>query len=139
MSKRRFKAKNIKYYGKEYRSNFEVDTVKQLHKHRSSGTPFTIHYEVDKLSYVKTGIYLPDFKIIKPDGTYLYIEVKGVLDVDTQVKMRAVKECNPDVTIAFLFQRDNLIRKGGKMRYSGWCDKYGFDWAIKEVPERWLV
>jgi hypothetical protein len=139
VTKRRLKAKSVSYYGKEYRSKFEVDTVKQLHKHKKTH-PFKHKYEVDTLTYVKKpGTYLPDFKIIKPDGSYLYIEVKGVLDIDTQTKMRAVKECNPDVVIAFLFQRNNLVRKGGKMRYSDWCDKYGFPWAIKDIPERWLT
>jgi hypothetical protein len=115
--------------------------VKQLHKQRKELSTFDFKYEVEKLSFIvpeKQRTYLPDFKIIRKDGTVLYIEVKGVLDLDTQMKMRLVKECNPDVTIAFLFQRDNRIRKGSKMKYSDWCNKWGFDWAIGVIPERWL-
>jgi hypothetical protein len=141
MSKRRFNSQGVKYYGKTYRSKLEVSVVKQLLKKRKELSTFDFKYECETIPYVqpeKQRTYLPDFKIVRKDGSVLYIEVKGVLDLDTQMKMRLVKLCNPTINIAFLFQKDNLIRKGGKMRYSDWCEKYGFGWAIGDVPERWL-
>lgn len=33
---------------------------------------------------------------------------------------------------------DRPFRKNGKMRPSDWAKKYGFKFAIKEVPKEWL-
>jgi hypothetical protein len=137
----RFNSQGRKYYGVTYQSDFEIKVVKQLFEKRKKLATFDFKYECEKIPFTqpeKQRTYLPDFKVVRKDGSVLYIEVKGVLDLDTQMKMRLVKLSNPTINIAFLFQKDNLIRKGGKMRYSDWCEKHGFDWAIGDVPERWL-
>jgi len=141
MSRRNNKKNNLTYKGVEYRSKLEVEVVKLLHKaHKSLKKSFDFVYENESIPYtLPERLYLPDFVITRNDGSVVYVEVKGYLDNDATRKMRAVKACNPDKTFVFLFSKDNPIRKGAKMTYSGWAEKNGFDWAIGEVPERWLT
>jgi len=138
MSKR--KKHDLWYRGTEYRSKLEVSVVKLLYTaRRTLKKAFTFKYESEGIPYIlPERIYVPDFVITRSDGSVVYIEVKGYLDNDATRKMRAVKACNPDKTFFFLFAKDNPIRKGAKMKYSDWAEKNGFDWAIGELPERWL-
>jgi len=131
---------DLTYCGTTYKSGLEIDVVKLLYTARTKlKKSFSFSYEPVVFGYVeKARKYNPDFEILREDGSTIFIEVKGYLDRDAQKKMLAVKECNPDETFVFLFLRDSLIRKGRKMRYSGWCEKHGFDYAIGEIPERWL-
>lgn len=141
MSRRSKKTKQeLTYRGTTYKSGLEVEVAKLLYKARGKIEPsFKFNYENEPFEYVLAPReYWPDFMIVREDDSKVYIEVKGYLDRDSQRKMLAVKECHPNETFVFLFSRDSLIRRGGKMRYSDWCKKYGFDWAVGEVPERWL-
>jgi len=128
------------YRGTEYRSKLEVSVVKLLYAaRRTLKKAFTFKYESEGIPYtLSERMYVPDFVIERADGSVVYIEVKGYLDNDATRKMRAVKACNPDKVFVFLFAKDNPIRKGAKMKYSDWAEKNGFDWAIGEVPKRWL-
>ena len=95
-------------------------------------------YEKEKLKYTVPAsehVYTPDltFKSRK-----WICEIKGVLDFETQKKMLHVRASNPDRDIRFLFQRDNVIRRGSKTRYSDWCNKHGFLYAIGKIPQEWL-
>jgi len=134
------RGENLRYRGTEYRSKLEVSVVKLLYSARSTfGRCFNWKYESEGIPYtLPERLYVPDFVIKRSDGSTIYVEVKGYLDNDATRKMRAVKACNPDKTFVFLFAKDNPIRKGAKMRYSDWATKNGFDYAIGEVPERWL-
>lgn len=79
--------------------------------------------------------YTPD--VVLPNG--IHVEIKGRFTGEARTKMIAVKKCNPDVDIRFLFQRDDWCTKNHKMRYSEWCEKNGFDYAIGEViPSEWI-
>jgi predicted nuclease of restriction endonuclease-like RecB superfamily len=94
-------------------------------------------YEPEKLPYVIEHYYKPDFVIMKKNGKKLYLEVKGYMRIEDQKKMRAVKECNPDLDIRFYFAEDRLVHRS-KMKNSEWCAKYGFPCAIGKIPKRWL-
>jgi len=138
---RRSKNKNTLHYkGTDYRSMLEVEVVKLLESARKDLRKcFEFKYESEGIPYtLPERMYVPDFIIERSDGSVVYVEVKGYLDNDSTRKMRAVKECHPDKTFVFLFAKDNPIRRGAKMKYSDWAEKNGFDWAIGEVPERWL-
>jgi len=118
--------------GVTYRSGLEVRVAQQL-----EAAKVKFKYESEGLEYIlPSRVYVPDFILTKSG---VYIEAKGYLDRETQLKMLAVKAAHPDKTFVFLFSRDNPIRKGAKMKYSDWCVKYGFDYAIKEIKSEWLV
>lgn len=137
---------------KKMRSGFEKKIDDQL---RSAEVPYT--YEAARLVYYIAGSYLPDFvlgtskKVLTKDECCgkIILEVKGHLDVDTRKKMRAVKEENPTLDIRFVLQQNGFVYKNKKgkprraptstdMRYSDWCEKYGFKWCIGEVPDVWI-
>jgi len=133
------KAHSLTYRGVVYRSLLEIEVVKMLDKLKKKAKA-KVTYESEALPYIlPERLYVPDFVVTRKDGSVLYIEVKGYLDRDSTRKMLAVKECNPDLEIVFLFSKDNPIRKGAKMRYSDWCKKHGFKYSIGEVPEEWLI
>ena len=93
--------------------------------------------EAEGIEYLlPSRVYVPDFYI---PTTGVYIEAKGYFDNDARKKMIAVKACNPDKKFVLLFQRDVPVRKGAKMKYSDWCKKYDFDYAIGKVKEEWIV
>ena len=114
------------------RSAFEVGFINDL---EYRGVPF--EYEALVINYTlnKKGKYHPD--IVLPNG--IIVEAKGWFREDALKKMKAVKESNPDLDIRIVFQRaDEPIRKGAKMTYGQWADKYGFPWASRVIPQEWI-
>lgn len=125
--------KNAKKAG--YRSGFEHVIAQQLSEHKIN--PKEI-YETEEIHYIvpeKKSKYIPDFKL--PNG--IYIEVKGRLTAADRRKLQLVKKQNPELDIRILFQYANAkILKGSKTTYAMWAEKHGFQWAEKEIPEKWL-
>lgn len=97
-----------------------------------------VKYEQTTLTYTVPATqhkYTPDFEL--PDGTF--IETKGYFDTEDRQKHLHVKASNPGVKIRFLFTRAHEpIYKGSKTTYAMWCDKHGYEWAEKTVPEAWI-
>lgn len=89
----------------------------------------------DPIPYSEQHKYIPDF--VLPNG--IVIEVKGYFPDEDRVKMRSVKESHPELDIRFVFLNANSkTRKGGKMSYGDWADKYGFKYASRHIPVEWL-
>ena len=96
-------------------------------------------YEPLKLIYTIERTYTPDFIITRPGHHDIYVEVKGYFRSSDRTKMRRVKECNPSLDIRLIFPYDNKITSKSRMRYSDWCNKYGFKYHIgTEIPDGWL-
>jgi hypothetical protein len=113
-----------------FKSKFEEDVYNQVLKNGLS-----VEYETTKIPYTVTSNYLPDF--ILPNG--IIVECKGYFDIRAQVKMRSVKKNNPDLDIRFVFMNSrNKIRKGSKLTYADWCDRYGFPYADGIIPVAWF-
>lgn len=94
-----------------------------------------------KIPYtLSEAFYLPDIVIKRLSNPDLYIEVKSYFQpaVKDDVKMIAVKRCNPDLDIRFVFSDASKKMYGRKMTMSQWADKYGFPWAEGSVPRAWL-
>ena len=130
------------------RSRFEKTVAKQLDDKGMA-------YEYEKYSYeydeplrknqarcaecgsstlLRTGWYTPDFFL----DNGVIIESKGRFTAADRRKMVAVKEHHPDLDIKLLFMRNNRIHKNSQTTYVDWCDKHGYDCAVKEVPDAWL-
>ena len=119
----------------------KLDLEKKGIKYEYETLKFTYTKDICKNcgAIVKSGIYTPDFIIPRTSGIPLICEIKGYFDSQSRTKMQRVKRDNPDQDIRFVFQRDNFIRKGSKTKYSCWCLKNGFPYAIGEtVPKEWL-
>jgi len=113
-----------------YRSGLEAEIAEQL---ENAGIEF--EYEKMKVSYLRQANYIPDFKL--PSG--IIIEAKGRLTQEDRSKMRLVKKQNPELDIRFVFSRSSArLSKTSKTTYGTWCDKYGFPYADKTIPESWL-
>lgn len=122
------------------KSDFEFDlynSVKDKH-------PDT-EYETEKFHYILEYDYIPDLIIPLKKGK-LYIEAKGngrAFDAGVQKKMIAVKKQHPDKDIRIVFYRDGPVgnkRKDGSFKkQSEWAEDHGFPWAIKNIPEDWLI
>ena len=116
----------------KYRSKYEERQAKHL---RRAGIKFK--YESLTLEYVwpsKNAKYTPDW-LITSNG--IVIETKGKFTVQDRQKHLLIQSTYPDLDIRFVFMRDNKIHKKSKMRYSTWCEKHGFMYAIGDIPLEW--
>lgn len=116
-----------------YRSGLEDKVAKQL---ELQGVK--VEYETTKIKYVvpeSLHTYTPDF--VLPNG--IIVETKGRFVVADRKKHLLVQQQYPDLDIRFVFSNSKTkISKGSKTSYADWCNKNGFTFADKEVPEQWF-
>jgi len=115
-----------------YRSGLEDRISEQL---KGLSVPFK--YEEFKIKYEvhETRSYTPDFKL--PNG--IIVESKGRFVPDDRKKHLLVKKQHPELDIRFVFSNSKAkIRKGSKTSYGDWCDKNGYIYADKLIPEEWI-
>ena len=116
-----------------YRSGLEGKVAKQL---ELQGVK--VEYETTKIKYVvpeSLHTYTPDF--VLPNG--IIVETKGRFVVADRKKHLLVQKQYPDLDIRFVFSNSKTkISKGSKTSYADWCNKNGFTFADKEVPEEWF-
>jgi hypothetical protein len=125
----------------KYRNKFEQKIGDSLKSKKAK-----FDYEATKIDYTVSGTYLVDFEMKTKTGKTIYIETKGngrSFDHATRRKMIAVKQQHPELDVRIVFYSDGKIgpkRKDGTfMRQSDWAIKNGFKYAIKEIPDEWLV
>ena len=120
-----------------FRSGLE-DTVNDILK--ENGKSFS--YETEKISYIQPETkhnYTPDFVLNKIVGGKMYVETKGRWVKTDRLKFDLIFEQYPGIDIRFVFQNPNAkLYKGSKTTYAQYCDKKGWRWAKKEIPEEWL-
>lgn len=83
----------------------------------------------------KEARYTADFRL--PNG--VIIETKGRFVTADRQKHILIKEQRPDLDIRFVFSNpNNRISKKSETTYAKWCEKHGFLYARKSIPEEWL-
>lgn len=97
-----------------------------------------LSYETHKLPYVLEKNYVPDFIIHRPDGSTIFLEVKGFFRPSDRTKLLAVKRLEPTVDIRLVFARDNKLHSKSNTTYSAWCVKNGFKFSVGGVPREWF-
>ena len=107
------------------RNKFEKRIAKQLTKARVN-----LDYETEKIPYVLTGHYIPDFIIYTTLGK-VYLETKGYFRPEAKRKMVSVKRQHPGLDIRIIFY--NKTKANEK-----WALKYGFKYAFEKIPKEWL-
>lgn len=115
-----------------YRSQLERDFARSLKERK-----IEFDYESLKIAYTKEHIYRPDFLVTKKDGGLMIIESKGYFPAADMSKMRAVKKCNPEMDIRFIFSDSKKKNKGSKSNYGEWSKRNGFKFADKTMPSSW--
>jgi len=95
-------------------------------------------YEAKRIAYIQPEerrTYRPDF--ILPNG--ILIEAKGRFTSADRKKHLHFRDSNPRLDVRFIFSNSNTkLRKGSPTSYADWCEKYGFKYADKLVPQEWL-
>jgi hypothetical protein len=117
-----------------FKSGLEENISQQI---ESKG--IVVEYESEKVAYIipaSEHTYNPDFKL--PNG--IRVETKGRFVLADRKKHLLVKEQNPNLDIRFVFSNSkNKINKKSKTTYGDWCDKHGFKYADKVIPEEWFT
>jgi len=115
-----------------YRSGLEQSVLNSL-KDRSCDAKYEcFKIEWEDLSY---RTYTPDFLL--PNG--IIIETKGRFTAEDRMKHLTIRQQHPDLDIRFVFTNSKAkLRKGSKTTYGSWCEKNGFLYADKDVPQEWV-
>jgi hypothetical protein len=97
-----------------------------------------VEYETEKVAYTipaSQHTYNPDFKL--PNG--IFVETKGRFVAADRKKHLLVKAQNPTLDIRFVFSNSkNKITKTSKTTYGDWCDKNGYKYSDKIIPDSWF-
>jgi len=112
--------------GLEHKVSMALDTINYNYDYES------IKIEWEDLAY---RTYTPDF--ILSNG--IIIETKGRFLTGDRRKHLAVKKQHPRLDIRFVFENSRRkLSKGAKSTYGQWCDKHGFRYYDRIIPEDWL-
>lgn len=118
-----------------YRSGLEQKVAKQLD---DLGVIYAYEPPTGKIQYTKPESYhkyTPDFKL----GNGIIVETKGRFLADDRSKHLLIKAQHPKLDIRFVFTNPNAsIGRGSKTTCADWCNKHGFQYAEKLIPEAWI-
>ncbi len=135
MAKKVTKKNNSKWVAKKYgfKSGLEENVSSQI-----ANRGLSVEYECEEVSYIipaSEHTYHPDFRL--PNG--IRVETKGRFVLADRKKHLLVKQQHPELDIRFVFTNSkNKINKKSKTTYADWCDKNGFKYADKVIPEEWF-
>lgn len=116
-----------------YRSGLEKEAAAFLTERQKVVEYEKLKIEWEDLAY---RTYTPDFEL----DNGIIIETKGLFSADDRRKHLAIQEQHPTLDIRFVFSNANAkLYKGAKTRYCDWCDKHGFLWSHRIIPENWLT
>lgn len=116
-----------------FRSGLEEAIANRL---TSKGVGFS--FEELVINYTKPAKparYTPDF--VLENG--IIIESKGRFLTEDRQKHLLVKAQHPEYDIRFVFSNSKTkISKRSATTYGMWCEKHGFLYADKDIPDAWL-
>lgn len=116
-----------------YRSGLEEDIADSL---KARGVKYT--YEETKIKYIQPATehqYTADFEL--ENG--IIIESKGRFLVADRKKHLLIKRQQPHLDIRFVFSNSKQkISKASRTTYADWCNKNGFLYSDKEIPDSWI-
>lgn len=119
-----------------FRSGLEAIVSKQI---KDAG--LELRYETERIKYTipaREARYTPDFKLPKPGG-FFFVETKGLWSVQDRSRHLLIKKQHPEIDIRFVFSNQNArLYKGSPTTYAMYCEKHGFRYANKLIPEDWL-
>jgi hypothetical protein len=112
--------------------------LEEIVSNQIAGNGIDVKYESEKLIYTIPATqhtYTPDF--ILPNG--IIIETKGRFVIADRKKHILIKEQHPELDIRFIFTNSrNKLNKSSKTTYADWCNKNGFIYADKLIPQDWF-
>ena len=97
--------------------------------------PTTLKYNVPS----RVARYTPDFWVTTRTGKVIVVESKGRFVTANRQLMLLVKAQHPDLDIRMVFSRSkDKISKTSNTTYAMWCDRHGFPFSNKLIPQEWL-
>lgn len=111
---------------KKPKNKFEEKLFLQLKRKRVK-----FEYEGEKISYLISGHYTPDYVCQKKDGSVMYIEAKGYLRPEHKRVMVAAKKLHPAIDLRIVFYSH-------RKEYVKWAEKNKIPWAIDVIPKEWI-
>lgn len=118
-----------------FRSGLEEAIQRQLD---ASGVAAVYEPADGKIHYTKPQSchkYTPDF--VLPNG--VIVETKGRFVVADRQKHLLIKAQHPELDIRFVFSRSKTpISKASSTTYADWCERHGFLYADRLIPNTWL-
>lgn len=121
-----------RHNSRTYRSGLEKIVAEFLKANQKK-----IRYEDLKIEWkdLRYRTYTPDF--VLDNG--IIVETKGIFDNEDRRKHVAVREQHPELDIRFVFSNAKAkLYKGAKTTYADWCEKQGFKYSHRVIPEDWL-
>jgi hypothetical protein len=68
-----------------------------------------------------------------------FVETQGRWTVEDRQKHLLIKEQCPEVEVRFVFSNQNAkLYKGSPTSYAEFCDRHGFKYANKTIPQSWF-
>lgn len=121
----------------EFRSGLEEKVAAEL---AAKGVPVKYEDPDAVIRYRKPAPaerkYHPDF--VLPNG--IIVETKGRFISEDRSKHKLIKEQHPHLDIRFVFSNSKQrISKTSTTTYAMWCERYGFQFADKSIPDEWLT
>ena len=117
---------------KGYRSGLEVKLQEYFKEKGIEAKYESLKINWEDIRYRK---YTPDFLL--PSG--IIIETKGLFTAEDRRKHLLIQKQNPLFDIRFVFESSKRrLSKISKTTYGMWCEKHGFLYADKLVPDEWL-
>ena len=128
----RTKRQRLRGVREGYRSGLEESIAKQLEHCKD----ITWTYETERIKYIsEPRHYTPDFIL---EGK-IYIETKGRFLAKDRSKHLLIQKQYPDLDLRFVFTNSRQkLYKGSKTTYAAWCEKHGFLYAERSIPETWM-
>jgi len=129
------KKNNSKWVAKKhgFKSGLEESISKQI-----ASRGIKVEYETEQVSYIIPASehnYHPDFRL----PNEIRVETKGRFVLADRKKHLLVKSQHPELDVRFVFTNSkNKISKKSKTTYAMWCEKHGFKYADKEIPNSWF-
>lgn len=116
-----------------YRSGLEEGVAKQL-----AALSVSADYEKHVIEFVqpeKKRKYTPDF--VLPNR--IIIETKGMFTSEDRQKHVWIKKQHPYLDIRFVFSNPKAkLNKTSTTTYGDWCEKNGFLYATRLIPQSWI-
>lgn len=119
-----------------YRSGLEDIVAKQLNTLRMDYDYEPKEGRIEYTKPEKPSKYTPDFVFKRCP---IIIETKGRFVTADRQKHLLIKAQHPEFDIRFVFSNSrSRISKLSSTTYGMWCEKHGFKYADKLVPDAWI-
>jgi len=92
-------------------NKLEAQYAATLETHRLAGWLVRFDFEPEKLRLADRTFYTTDFRVIRPDGTVEFHEVKGFWEDDARVKIKVAAEQHPYRFIAVQRKKGEWIEE----------------------------